>query len=98
MLQYRLYGGAALPAGLHGLLNASANIGSVIGQFLFGMKLIANHWILLWFIQYTIGYLADALGRKAIYGKELMLIIFATIMCISTPTGKQINFLSYILQ
>ena len=34
-----------------------------------------------------IGYLADSLGRKAIYGKELMLIIFATIMSITTPTG-----------
>ncbi|KAJ7482542.1 MFS inorganic phosphate transporter [Mycena latifolia] len=75
MLQYRLYGGDDLPAGLQGLLKAGANIGSVIGQFLFG-------------------YLADSLGRKAIcklcilYGKELMLIIFATIMCISTPTGS----------
>lgn len=36
MLQYRLYNGAALPAGLQGLLKASANIGSVIGQFAFG--------------------------------------------------------------
>ncbi|CCM05508.1 uncharacterized protein FIBRA_07731 [Fibroporia radiculosa] len=68
MLQYRLYGGAALPAGLQGLLKASANIGSVVGQFGFG-------------------YAADYFGRKAIYGKELMLIIFATIMCISDPTG-----------
>ncbi|KAF7347105.1 MFS inorganic phosphate transporter [Mycena venus] len=69
MLQYRLYDGHDLPAGLQGLLKAAANIGSVIGQFLFG-------------------YLADALGRKAIYGKELMLIIFATIMCLTTPTGS----------
>ncbi|KAJ3868007.1 MFS inorganic phosphate transporter [Lentinula novae-zelandiae] len=69
MLQYRLYGGNSLPVGLHGFVNASANIGSVIGQF-------------------TFGYLADALGRSAIYGKELMLIIFATIMCLTTPTGS----------
>ncbi|CAK5268011.1 unnamed protein product [Mycena citricolor] len=69
MLQFRLYNGHALPAGLQGLLKASANIGSVIGQFGFG-------------------YMADALGRKAIYGKELMLIIFATIMCLTTPTGR----------
>ncbi|KAJ6518544.1 inorganic phosphate transporter [Mycena vulgaris] len=69
MLQYRLYGGASLPAGLQGLLKAAANIGSVIGQFMFG-------------------YLADSLGRKAIYGKDLMLIIFATIMSITTPTGS----------
>ncbi|KAF8145593.1 major facilitator superfamily domain-containing protein [Mycena galopus ATCC 62051] len=69
MLQYRLYGGNDLPAGLQGLLKAAANIGSVIGQFLFG-------------------YLADSIGRKAIYGKELMLIIFATIMCLTTPTGS----------
>ncbi|KAE9400652.1 MFS general substrate transporter [Gymnopus androsaceus JB14] len=38
--------------------------------------------------QFTFGYLADTLGRSAIYGKELMLIIFATIMCITTPTGS----------
>ncbi|KLO05379.1 MFS general substrate transporter [Schizopora paradoxa] len=69
MLQYRLYGGAPLPSGLAGLLKAAANIGSVIGQFLFG-------------------YLADALGRRAIYGKELLLIIFATILCLTTPTGS----------
>ncbi|KAJ7622606.1 major facilitator superfamily domain-containing protein [Mycena polygramma] len=69
MLQYRLYEGKSLPPGLQGFLKAGANIGSVIGQFLFG-------------------YLADSLGRKAIYGKELMLIIFATIMCLTTPTGS----------
>ncbi|KAF8837549.1 MFS general substrate transporter [Paxillus ammoniavirescens] len=68
MLQYRLYGGASLPNNLQGVLKASANIGSVIGQFLFG-------------------YCADAFGRKAIYGKELMLIILATILCISCPTN-----------
>ncbi|KAK0210703.1 phosphate transporter [Desarmillaria ectypa] len=38
--------------------------------------------------QFAFGYLADALGRKAIYGKELMLIIFATILCLTTPTGS----------
>ncbi|KNZ75227.1 putative metabolite transporter C2H8.02 [Termitomyces sp. J132] len=69
MLQYRLYGGHSLPANLEGFVKAGANIGSVIGQFLFG-------------------YLADALGRKAIYGKELMLIIFATILTMTTPTGS----------
>jgi len=68
MLQYRLYGSAPFPTNLQGLLKASANIGSVIGQFSFG-------------------YMADALGRKAIYGKELMLIIFATIMSLTVPTG-----------
>ena len=36
MLQYRLYGGASLPAGLQGFMKAAANIGSVIGQFGFG--------------------------------------------------------------
>ncbi|KAG6886793.1 hypothetical protein C0992_002352 [Termitomyces sp. T32_za158] len=68
MLQYRLYGGHSLPTNLEGFVKAGANIGSVIGQFLFG-------------------YLADSLGRKAIYGKELMLIIFATILTMTTPTG-----------
>ncbi|KAG8941961.1 hypothetical protein FRC04_003920 [Tulasnella sp. 424] len=38
--------------------------------------------------QFTFGYLADALGRKAVYGKELMLIILATILCLTTPTGS----------
>ncbi|EJD07166.1 phosphate transporter [Fomitiporia mediterranea MF3/22] len=69
MLQYRLYGGNSLPANLEGFVKASANIGSVIGQFLFG-------------------YLADALGRRRVYGKELMLIIIATILCLTTPTGS----------
>lgn len=36
MLQYRLYGGKSLPSGLSGVLKASANIGSVIGQISFG--------------------------------------------------------------
>jgi len=36
MLQYRLYGNGTMPANLQGLLKAAANIGSVIGQFLFG--------------------------------------------------------------
>ncbi|KAG8746622.1 hypothetical protein FRC10_004224 [Ceratobasidium sp. 414] len=66
MLQYRYYGGGHLPSGLEGFIKAGANIGSVVGQFLFG-------------------YLADAFGRKAVYGKELMTIIFATILCISVP-------------
>ncbi|QRW08590.1 ATPase [Ceratobasidium sp. AG-Ba] len=66
MLQFRYYGGQHLPSGLEGFIKAGANIGSVIGQFLFG-------------------YLADAFGRKAVYGKELMTIIFATIMCIAVP-------------
>ncbi|KAG8688633.1 hypothetical protein FRC08_011322 [Ceratobasidium sp. 394] len=66
MLQFRYYGGHHLPSGLEGFIKAGANIGSVIGQFLFG-------------------YLADAFGRKAVYGKELMTIIFATILCISVP-------------
>ncbi|KAH9915086.1 major facilitator superfamily domain-containing protein [Fomitopsis serialis] len=68
MLQYRLYGGAAIPSGLQGFLKASANIGSVVGQFGFG-------------------YAADTFGRKAVYGKELIIIIFATIFSISDPTG-----------
>ncbi|KDQ30228.1 hypothetical protein PLEOSDRAFT_1074665 [Pleurotus ostreatus PC15] len=66
---YRLYDGHSLPPNLEGLLKASANIGSVVGQFAFG-------------------YLADSLGRKAVYGKELILIILATILTITTPTGS----------
>ncbi|KAF8137133.1 major facilitator superfamily domain-containing protein [Boletus edulis] len=37
--------------------------------------------------QFGFGYFADAIGRKAVYGKELMLIIVATILCISCPTN-----------
>ncbi|KAG6907148.1 hypothetical protein DXG01_010325 [Tephrocybe rancida] len=37
--------------------------------------------------QFAFGYAADALGRKAVYGKELMLIILATVLTITTPTG-----------
>ncbi len=40
MLQYRLYNGDALPSGLEGFVKAGANIGSVIGQFTFGMLYI----------------------------------------------------------
>jgi PHS family inorganic phosphate transporter-like MFS transporter len=36
MLQYRLYGGNSLPAGLQGFIKAAANIASVIGQLSFG--------------------------------------------------------------
>ena len=34
------------------------------------------------------GYLADSIGRKAVYGKELIIIIISTILCISVPTGS----------
>ncbi|RPD54408.1 MFS general substrate transporter [Lentinus tigrinus ALCF2SS1-7] len=37
--------------------------------------------------QFAFGYSADYFGRKAVYGKELMLIIFATIGSICDPTG-----------
>ncbi|KAI0369643.1 MFS general substrate transporter [Pilatotrama ljubarskyi] len=35
----------------------------------------------------SLGYSADYFGRKAVYGKELMLIIFATIGTLCDPTG-----------
>ncbi|CAL1713811.1 unnamed protein product [Somion occarium] len=38
--------------------------------------------------QFGFGFAADYYGRKAVYGKELVLIIFATIMCLTTPTGQ----------
>ncbi|KAH9859129.1 MFS general substrate transporter [Lenzites betulinus] len=37
--------------------------------------------------QFAFGYSADYFGRKAVYGKELMLIIFATIGSLCDPTG-----------
>ncbi|KAI0793234.1 major facilitator superfamily domain-containing protein [Abortiporus biennis] len=38
--------------------------------------------------QFGFGFAADYFGRKAVYGKELILIIFATIMSMTTPTGQ----------
>ncbi|XP_006457672.1 hypothetical protein AGABI2DRAFT_196266 [Agaricus bisporus var. bisporus H97] len=38
--------------------------------------------------QIAFGYAADAFGRKAVYGKELMLIILGTILTMTTPTGS----------
>ncbi|KAI0073026.1 MFS general substrate transporter [Panus rudis PR-1116 ss-1] len=38
--------------------------------------------------QFTFGFAADYFGRKAVYGKELMLIILATILTMTTPTGS----------
>ncbi|KAK7676468.1 hypothetical protein QCA50_014513 [Cerrena zonata] len=38
--------------------------------------------------QFAFGFSADYFGRKAVYGKELMLIIIATILCLTTPTGQ----------
>lgn len=65
MLQWRLYGGKSLPNNLSGLLKASANIGSVIGQFGFGTQgsyvFLANH-----LTRFHLGYLADSLGRRAV--------------------------------
>ncbi|TCD63062.1 hypothetical protein EIP91_006049 [Steccherinum ochraceum] len=80
MLQYRLYGGKQIPAGLQGVLKASANIGALFGQFGFGLA-------------------ADYFGRRAVYGKELMIIIFATIMCISDPTNdlKPDNAIAWLI-
>jgi len=37
--------------------------------------------------QFLFGYLADAIGRKNVYGKELMVIIFGTILSICAPTN-----------
>ena len=90
MLQFRLYNGESLPTGLEGFLKAGANIGSVIGQFLFGKRSISNliqHIYSHFLINLNSGYLADSLGRSKIYGKELMLIIIATILTLTTPTG-----------
>lgn len=86
MLQWRLYNGGDLPAGLEGFVKAAANIGSVIGQFTFGAHLFVSRHSLESSCCIS-GYLADSLGRKAVYGKELMIIIVATIFCISDPTG-----------
>ena len=41
MLQYRLYNGHQIPAGLQGVLKGSANIGSMFGQLGFGASINA---------------------------------------------------------
>lgn len=65
MLQYRLYGGAQLPANLEGFMKAGANIGSVIGQFAFGTSHISLYCVPDVQGQ-IVGYAADSLGRKAV--------------------------------
>lgn len=106
MLQYRLYGGKSLPPNLEGFMKAGANIGSVIGQFAFGIVTFVACFVLDT-NSFLTGYAADALGRKAVCaylsfhpqkdhaqlpfrldGKELMLIILATILTLTTPTGS----------
>ncbi|KAL2316052.1 putative inorganic phosphate transporter C23D3.12 [Schizosaccharomyces pombe] len=63
------------PSGIHGLVNAAANIGNVFGQILFG-------------------FMGDFFGRKFVYGKEMIVVIIATILVIAlpksipTPLGK----------
>ncbi|KZO96779.1 MFS general substrate transporter [Calocera viscosa TUFC12733] len=37
--------------------------------------------------QVSFGLMGDYFGRKAVYGKELMIIIVATILCISAPSS-----------
>jgi hypothetical protein len=67
MLQYRLFGGNSLPAGLEGFIKAAANIGSVIGQFAFGEHagffFVSSTHVYPTSIS---GYAADAFGRKAV--------------------------------
>ncbi|KAI8870421.1 phosphate transporter [Ramicandelaber brevisporus] len=76
MLGYIYFADAAgdkkntLPKWTDSLLKASAQIGTLIGQLLFG-------------------FLADRLGRKRMYGVELMIIVIGTIGCaLSSSTVK----------
>ena len=65
MLQYRLYGGHSLPSGLEGFIKAGANIGSVIGQFGFGMCFMPSDSSTSLTPQF-VGFAADYFGRKAV--------------------------------
>jgi len=56
------------PLLLRGAVNASANIGNIIGQLLFG-------------------FLGDALGRKFVYGKEMIIAIVGIVLVISMPNS-----------
>ena len=55
-----------------GVLKASANLGCIVGQLMFGI-------------------FGDVFGRKAVYGKELMVTIVATILLISSPNVGTIS-------
>lgn len=108
MLQYRLYGGGHLPTNLEGLLKASANIGSVVGQFAFGTSsLIFPSYFFLNLVRLCrrrpgsqgslyVSISPDRFIHVLILfgtwtrldGKELMLIILATILTMTTPTGS----------
>lgn len=104
MLQYRLYGGESLPPHLEGFMKAGANIGSVIGQFTFGTirgRLLLPHLIIP-STQATLRMHSEEKQSVRTFtpslpktilttptdGKELMLIIIATILTMTTPTGK----------
>ncbi|KAL2312110.1 putative inorganic phosphate transporter C8E4.01c [Schizosaccharomyces pombe] len=54
------------PSGIRGLVNASANIGNIFGQLLFG-------------------FMGDFFGRKFVYGKEMVIVIIATVLVIAMP-------------
>jgi hypothetical protein len=69
----RLYDGNPLPPSLEGFMKAGANIGAVIGQFAFGESTAPTPSTrsyetneVLTSPSLNTGYLADALGRKAI--------------------------------
>ncbi|KAF4580553.1 hypothetical protein EYR38_003152 [Pleurotus pulmonarius] len=89
MLQYELFAGESLPPKLEGFLKSGALIGAAFGQLLFGVyaSTFSTAPPMTSLTGLASGYLGDALGRKAIYGKELLTVIIGTILCLSTPTS-----------
>ncbi|KAK0521417.1 hypothetical protein OC834_006674 [Tilletia horrida] len=76
IVQQVYFNGRTIDWGLDGgVFKASANIGNILGQILFG----------------TLG---DKLGRKGVYGKELMVVIVAVILTISAPDylGRGVSY------
>ncbi|KAG7895702.1 hypothetical protein KL925_000410 [Ogataea polymorpha] len=72
MMTY-VYWGGSMPASTNTLLKVSTSVGTVIGQFGFGL-------------------LADLVGRKKIYGTELIIMIVATVLQCTLGESKAISF------
>lgn len=72
MMSY-VYWGGSIPSSTTTMLKVSTSVGTVIGQFGFGL-------------------IADLVGRKKVYGVELIIIIVATVIQCTIGTSAGISF------
>ena len=82
-----------LPNQMQDLVKAGANIGSSLPYLIPLRSTQYVPFIGCVIGQLLFGFLGDQFGRKTVYGKELMVIILATIICISVPSyfsGNQV--------